>query len=459
MLRLALALALTCVSCQSSATRPQVDRPNIVVLYADDLGWRDLSCQGSRFYETPHIDRLAKQGMRFGQAYACAPNCAPSRACLMTGKYTPRHGVYTVASSARGQSKHRRLIPIKNTTVLRDDFVTLPETLRTAGYRCAHFGKWHLGKDPKSQGFDVNVGGNRAGHPKSYYSPYSNADLSDGPKGEHLTARIGREACAFIEKNASRRFFAYVSFFAVHTPIQPPRGRAKRFRDKAPDGAQKNARYAALVAALDDAVGAILAKLEELGLADNTVVVFSSDNGGHGQVTSQAPLRGAKGMLYEGGVRVPLIVRWPGQVEPGTRCAQPVIGVDVYPTLCEVTGADAPKDLDGKSIVPILQARGDWSRGDALYWHFPAYLALNGRKGTWRTTPAGAIRKGRYKLIEFFENGRRELYDLEADIGESRDLATERPELARELHAELVAWRTRTRAPVPTERNPDYEGR
>jgi arylsulfatase A-like enzyme len=432
------------------------ERPDIVLILLDDLGWADLGCYGSTFHETPHIDALAGAGARFTNAYANAPNCAPTRACLMSGQYTPRHGVYTVNSSARGKTANRKLVPTRNTTVLADAIVTLPERLRDAGYATAAIGKWHLGDDPTTHGFDVNVGGTRLGHPKSYFSPYRNPTLPDGPEGEYLTDRLTDEAIRFIE-DADRPYFLYLSHFAVHTPVQAKEDMTERYERKRAAGAGRgHAVYAAMVESVDDGVGRLLEAIERRGRADDTVVVLFSDNGGHARFTSMAPLRGSKGMLYEGGVREPLIVRWTGRVTAGTEHAAPVIGLDLYPTILEMAGANAPDDavLDGVSLVPALTGTGDVPERD-LYWHFPAYLEGYRRNETWRTTPAGAIRSGDLKLIEFFEDDRRELYDLSTDIGETTNLAHTRPADAERLHERLKTWRRAMGAPdlVP---NPEY---
>ena len=442
---------------------PAADRPNILFILIDDMGWRDVGFMGSKFYLTPNIDRLASQGMVFTRAYANAPNCAPTRACLMSGQYTPRHGVYTVSNSDRGQAKRRKLIPIKNTTTLDPKIVTLGESLRAAGYVTASMGKWHLGGDeetcPEAQGFDVNVGGTAAGHPRSYFSPYRNAKLPDGPKGEYLTDRLTDEAIKFIGANSDgqKPFFLYLPHYAVHTPLQAKAEKIAKYKSRPADRGQSNAAYAAMIESTDDGIGRILARLDELKIADNTVVIFFSDNGGYGGVTSNAPLRGAKGMLYEGGIREPMIVRWPGKVKPASRCDEAVIGIDFYPTLLEIAGAPAPAGqvLDGVSIVKLMTEGKPLGR-KAIFWHFPCYLQGSGPIG-FRTTPAGAVQMGDFKLIEFFEDGRLELYNIKDDIGETKDLAAAMAEKARELHDALVAWRKQVKAPVPTELNPQYD--
>lgn len=453
-----------------SAGESSPKKPNVIFILIDDMGWRDLCCCGSKYYETPNIDHLASEGMMFTDAYTCGPNCAPTRASLMSGQYTPRHGVVTVDTSQRGPANLRKLIPVPNKTVLDAKITTIAESLKPAGYVSASMGKWHLGDDPElgpiGQGFDVNVGGFQAGHPRSYFSPYRNPELRDGPKGQYLTDRLTDEALKFVEANRDRPFFLYLPHYAVHTPLQAKKDMIEKYKAKKASGGQSNPTYASMIESVDQGVGRITAKLNELKMADNTVVIVSSDNGGvggyrefgikGGEVTSNAPLRGGKGMLYEGGVRVPLIVRWPGVVKAGTRCATPVISVDFYPTLLGIAGAAKPTNqtLDGRSIVSLLRQTGGLKR-QAIFWHFPAYLQGSG--GTWRTTPAGAIRKDQWKLLEFFEDGRVELYNLDEDIGEKNNLADKMPEKAKELHRLLRNWRKSVHAKVPTELNPKYD--
>jgi arylsulfatase A-like enzyme len=459
--------ALACVAVSACEESPAgTAPPNVVFIYVDDLGWRDLGVQGSRYYETPNIDRLASQGMRFTQAYANAPNCAPSRAAVMSGRYAPRTGIYTVNSAARGRSEDRRLIPVENGITLDLDVVTVAEALSEAGYLSAHFGKWHLGGDghlPTDQGFASNVGGDASGSPPTYFFPYERGGraipgLEEGEKGEYLTDRLVDESVAFLEQAAGGApFFLYLSHFSVHTPIQGRPDLVAHYEGKAPADGQGNPAYAAMVSAVDEGVGRLLDTLDRLGLADNTVVIFTGDNGGHGPVTSMAPLRGAKGMLYEGGIREPMIVRWPGRVKAGTVEDTPVIGLDFYPTLLDLAGLDdAGRSLDGVSLVPLLL---DWASVPErdLFWHFPAYLeATSAVSGPWRTTPVSVIRRGRFKLLYFFEDERRELYDLEADLAEVTDLAAALPEVAEELHAALEGWWAKTGAFIPTEANPGY---
>ncbi len=456
------------------ADRASQAPPNIVLIYVDDLGWRDLGFMGSRYYETPNIDRLAAEGMVFTNAYANAPNCAPSRASLMSGQYPPRHGIYTVTPSNRGDPKERKFQVRETETALRLEIVTIAEALAGRGYATASMGKWHLGGEghlPTDQGFDRNVAGNDWGMPQSYFWPYERErgegnivripGLQDGGReGEYLTDRLTDEALIWLEEQAGGPFFLYLTHYAVHTPIQAKPDIEEKYRGKEGSNGQDNPRYAAMVESLDDGVGRVLSKLDELGIADNTVVVFYADNGGLGTVTSMAPLRGSKGMLYEGGIREPLIVRWPGRTPAGSISRVPVIGTDLYPTFLEMAGVERPQQpLDGVSIVPLV--RGDPAPVELterpLFWHFPAYLEAGQMIGPWRTTPVAAVRLGDYKLIEFFEDGRRELYDLGADVGESNDLSATMPEKVAELGAVMERWRVEIGAYVPSELNPDYD--
>jgi len=462
---LGVSLAASCVSGYSSETNTgQNEKPNIVFIMVDDLGWKDVGFMGSSYYETPNIDKLAGQGIVFTNAYANAPNCAPTRACLMTGQYTPRHGIYTVNNPDRGESRYRKLIPVPNKTILDSSFVTLAETMKSAGYRTGMMGKWHLGEgkgtSPEGQGFDVNIGGCHKGHPPTYFSPYKNEFIEDVTDGEYLTDRMTDEAIKFIEESKDGPFFLYLPYYAVHTPIQPKPEVKKKYEGKPADGKQNNPDYAAMVETVDAGVGKIMKKLDELKLTGNTIVFFFSDNGGVGGITDMSPLRGSKGMLYEGGIREPMIVRWPGEVNPGTRCDIPVISIDFYPTFLEIAGIIKPKDLilDGKNILPLFTGKKKFRKRE-IFWHFPAYLQAgkNLLPGlVWRTTPVSVIRKGDWKLLEFFEDGHLELYNLKKDISETNNLAEQMPGKARTLHKKLLKWRVKVNAPVPTELNPDY---
>ncbi|MFC1564999.1 sulfatase [candidate division KSB1 bacterium] len=438
-------------------------KPNIVFILVDDLGWKDAGYMGSSFYETPNIDRLSKSGIVFTNAYSSAPNCAPTRASLLTGINTPGHGVYTVGSPERGRSENRKLIPTPNKTTLGKEFRIIPGYLKQEGYVTASIGKWHLGDDPDSgplaHGFDMNIAGDRLGYPKSYFTPYKNENLPDGDDGEYLTDRLTTEAVKFIEENKENPFFLYLSHYAVHTPISAKKELTAKYGNKALKEGQNNSEYAAMIESVDESVGKVKQKLEELGLIDNTMIIFYSDNGGHGTITSNEPLRGSKGMLYEGGIRVPLAISWKGRIKANSICELPVISMDFLPTFLKMAGikGDPGQKMDGQSLMPLLTGDGVFNRNE-LYWHFPAYLeGYTGMKDIWRTTPAGAIRSGKWKLIEFFEDGRLELYNLDNDIGETENLAEKYPEITIDLHNKLKSWRKKSGAPVPAEINPEYK--
>ncbi len=437
------------------------ERPNIVLIVIDDLGWKDLGCMGSLFYETPHIDRLAEEGVVFTNAYAPAANCAPSRASYLTGQWTPRHGIYTVNSSERGESRTRKLIPVANKTVLDGEQRTIAEELREIGYVTAHVGKWHLGEDPKTKGFDVNVGGSVYGSPKSYFSPYQNKYLADGPEGEYLTDRLTDEALRFLSQSKKKPFFLHLSYYAVHTPLQAKKGVAAKYEKKKASGRQNNPRYAAMVETVDQNIGRLLEKLENLGLDKNTLVVFTSDNGGVWRNTSMEPLRAGKGSYYEGGIRVPLVIRWLENIRGGRQSDVPVSGVDFYPTFLELARAPHGKYSvqDGVSLMSLLGEKSQIGERP-LFWHFPIYLE-NGNPETrdpvFRTRPGSVMRIGDWKLHEYFEDNGIELYDLKNDIGETQNLSQKHPVLVRELHSKLLAWRNKVGAPVPSIHNPDYD--
>ncbi len=465
---LALLLPLLALLCCPTGSRAK-EQPNIVFFFIDDMGWTDVGYmyqylgRDQQYYETPHIDQLASQSVMFANAYANAPNCAPSRACLMSGKYTPRHGIYTVGDPRRGNHQHRRLEPVENKTVLDDELVTLPEVLQGGGYVTASMGKWHLGPDPTTQGFHVNVAGRQWGSPSGgqYHSPLNYPNLVTPQHGVYLTDALTERAINFIEEHREKPFFLYLTHYAVHTPIQAKKELTQKYQNKPPKAHHRNAKYAAMIESVDESVGRVLHQLDELDLSDNTIVIFFSDNGGTTNATSNDPLRGAKGMLYEGGIREPLLIKWPGTTPTGAICDEPVIGIDLYPTLLEMTGLSAPVDttLDGLSLTPLLRDTSASLGREAIYWHFPCYLQGRGDPlgGPFRTTPAGAIRSGRWKLIEWFETGRLELYNLAEDLGEKNNLAQQRPEVLRRLHDRMKAWRAAVDAPLPTTPNPRYK--
>jgi arylsulfatase A-like enzyme len=442
---------LTGVLGRAPAAAPSAaQKPNFVFFLIDDMGWMDLACQGSKFYETPHVDRLAAQGMRFTNAYAACPVCSPTRASILTGKYPARlHLTDWIAGSNRPFAKLR--IP-DWTKYLPLEEMTLAEALKPAGYASASIGKWHLGNAeywPDKQGFDVNFAGCQMGQPPSYFAPYKIPTVPSAPDGEYLTDRLAEEAVKFIEANKDRPFFLYLPHYAVHSPLMAKKEIIEKYQAKArPEDAQRNATYAAMIQSVDDSVGKVCAALERLGLAGRTVVFFMSDNGGVAGTTSNAPLRAGKGTLYEGGIREPMIVRWPGVVKPGTTCDAVVTSVDFYPTILTMAGIMWESDgrLDGLNIIPLLLGTGVPKR-EAVYWHYPHYH---------NTLPGGAIRAGDWKLIEYFEDGRVELYNLKDDLSETKDLAAAMPDKAAELRKKLADWRASVGAQMPTP-NPDYD--
>jgi len=457
---------LLCISLQTCAPELPI-RPNIILILVDDLGWNDPGFMGNTFHETPALDRLAEEGMIFTQAYANAPNCAPTRAAILSGQYGPRHGIYTVGTSERGEESARKLIPIPNRTELDYNIYTLAEALKTGGYVNTHIGKWHLGERsntlPTAQGFDFNTGGNASGHPDSYFSPYQNPNLSDGPKGEHLTDRLTEEAISFIEDHASQSFFLNLWYYAVHTPIESKDSLVQHFTQKAAEGIEQSRydpTYAAMIAVMDQGISRICRTLDSLGLTSNTLIIFASDNGPFYPVSTAKPLRGSKGMLYEGGIRIPMIWKWPDQIAAGSTSDLPVMTADIYPTLIEAATLPRPSQLllDGVSLLPILTQATDTLTDRALFWHFPAYLqAYQGMDVPWRQTPAAAIRYKDWKLIHHFEDSSLELYNLSEDIGESTNLSEENSEKAQELFDRLRRWQNETNAPIPTQINTKYD--
>ena len=453
-------------------------RPNILFILADDLGWTDLGCYGSSFYETPNLDRLAAEGMRFTHAYAASPVCSPTRASILTGRYPQRTGITDYIGAAQPElwQRNTRMLPAPYSVQLAFEEVTLAEALKPAGYRTFFAGKWHLGAEPyfpENQGFDVNRGGIERGGPYGggrYFSPYGNPRLPDGPEGEHLPDRLATETCLFMEANREQPFLAYLSFYSVHTPLMArpdlkARYEAKRARlgleprwgrehERDVRLVQSHAVYAGMVDAMDQAVGRVLTRLDQLGLRKDTIVVFTSDNGGlstsEGWPTSNLPLRAGKGWLYEGGIREPLIVRWPGITRQDSTNDHPVTSPDFFPTLLEAAGIKSPggPERDGRSLAPLLKRRRAPER--SLYWHYPHY-------GNQGGAPGSAIRRGRWKLIEWLEGEPRvELFDLESDPGETRDLAREEPARVRALLPDLHAWRARVGAKLPSP-NPRYD--
>ncbi|MEI7899172.1 MAG: sulfatase [bacterium] len=427
------------------------DKPNIIFVLVDDMGWTDLGCFGSKFYETPNIDRLATQGMRFTDAHSSCTVCSPTRASVLTGQYPARlHITDWIAGHVKPKAKLR--VP-DWTMRLPLETMNIAKALKPAGYATASIGKWHLGKDefwPDKQGFDLNVAGCDKGQPPSYFAPYKIQTLSEGPAGEFLSDRLTAEAVKFIEQNKKRPFFLYLPHYAVHTPLTAKPAVIEKYKKKAdPSAPHNNPTYAGLVESVDDSIGVLLRKLDELKLADSTIIIFTSDNGGLLRITSNVPLRAGKGSAYEGGVRVPLIVKWPGVTKPGSICHAPVISADYFPTMLAMAGVPLPGSVvDGECIEPLLRQSGTLKR-DALYWHYPHYHPGG-------ATPYGAIRAGDFRLVEFYEDGHVELYNLKDDLSETQDLAAKLPDKTAALRQQLHDWRQRVGAQMPTP-NPAYD--
>jgi arylsulfatase A len=460
---------------------PGQQKTNIILINVDDLGWTDLSCYGSQYYETPNIDRLAAQGMRFTNGYASCAVCSPTRASIMTGRYPARIGVtdwihhldreaHTAIGKGENPSEYvavedRPLLCPPNPYWMELNEVTIAETLKPAGYVTCHIGKWHLGDSwwyPDKQGFDINIGGCEIGQPPTYFDPYyqhsrrsSIPTLRPRKQGEYLTDREADEAVRFIEENKDRPFFLHMCPYAVHTPLEAKEELVAKYKKKKPTN-HRNPVYAAMIESVDHLVGSIMDALERMNLTEKTLVIFTSDNGGLlGHSTDNAPLRSGKGYPYEGGIRVPLIVRWPKMIQAGSRCGDPVISVDFFLTVCEVAGVGRPQDreIDGKSLVPILSQKGSLNR-EAIYWHFPHYRG--------DVVPYSIIRKGSWKLIKRYEGKTFELFNLEDDIGEKNDFSEQMPEKVRELDTMLNEWLKTTRAKLPIIRGqymrlPNYE--
>lgn len=439
-------------------------KPNILFIFLDDFGWRDTSYMGSDFFETPHIDKIAAEGMIFTQAYSASANCAPARASLLSGQYTPRHKVYNVGTTPRGKAEHRRLEHIPGVTDLDRSITTWAQVAQDAGYTTGTIGKWHLSDDPHPYGFDVNIGGSHSGSPpKGYYPPHPNAPgLEDAPAGEYLTDRLSHEAIKFIDQNADQPWLLYLTHFSVHTPIQAKRELVAQYEAKTPGELHHNVAMATMIKSTDDGIGLIMAKLEELNIADDTAIIFFSDNGGYGPATDMNPLYGYKGTYYEGGIRVPLAIRWPGKITAGQSSEALVTGVDIYPTLCEIMGTSLPaQTFDGESILPIAQG-GKPDPERAIFWHFPAYLqsyaqtAAEQRDVLFRSRPVSVVRRGDWKLHHFYEDDAYELYNLREDIGETNNLAKLQPGTTKRLSRLLKGWLKDTGADIPRAPNPDF---
>ncbi|QCW99723.1 sulfatase [Aggregatimonas sangjinii] len=445
----------------SHLTTSQEIKPNVVIINVDDMGWKDVGFMGSSYYETPNIDYLASLGMVFTNGYAAAANCAPSRASLMTGKWTPRHGIYTVNSSERGASKHRKLIPVENTVILSKKHKVLPELLHQKGYNTCHAGKWHLSKNPLEYGFEVNIGGGFNGLPKSYYPPYENVNIKGG-ENKHLTDLIMEKTLSFVD-TVQQPFFLYYAPYAVHTPIQPIDSLLEKYTRKPSWEGQGNPAYATMVENLDRNIGLLISKIKEKGLFNNTLIIFTSDNGGLYGITKQLPLRAGKGSYYEGGIREPFFFVMNDRIKANSKSDIPITHLDLFPTILNFTGIDSNQiDLDGTDLSQILEKKANELKRP-LYWHFPIYLqAYNvrdneNRDSLFRTRPGSAIRYENWKLHYYFENNEVELYDLAQDIGEGSNLALQNPEKTTEMLGYLQKWWDETNAPIPKQLNPAYE--
>lgn len=466
-------------SCQDHQVRESVpSKPNILFIYVDDLGYFDLSCMGSNYYETPNTDRIAHEGMIFTNGYSNAQVSSPSRASIMTGKFPARHGITDWIGAHTGEDwrrmgRNNKLLPADYVRNLPHEYITLPEALKEAGYKNFFAGKWHLGSEgswPEDHGFDINIGGWDTGWPRGgYFSPWRNPNLPSGPDGENLTMRLARETADFIRTHKDTTFFAFLSFYAVHSPLETTREKWAKYRQKAEDmgypeqgfemghflpirQVQDNPLYAGLVEIMDDAIGLVLDALEEMDLDENTIVIFTSDNGGVASgdafATSNLPLRAGKGYQFEGGIRVPFFIKVPWLDIKGTTSDVPVTGADLYPTLLELAGIESKPDehKDGVSLVPVINGRTISER--PLIWHYPHYGNQGGE-------PSSIIRKGEWKLIHYYEDGREELYNLKNDLGETKNVAGENQEIAKLLSERLFSFLNEVGARFPT-RDPEY---
>ncbi|MDG1897091.1 MAG: sulfatase [Fuerstiella sp.] len=444
-------------------------KTNVVLILVDDLGWKDVGCYGSTYYQTPNIDRLADEGMRFTDGYAACNVCSPTRAAIMTGKYPARLLLTQWLPSGRWNATKNRMREARYLSNLPLEDVTIAEAMREAGYRTAFMGKWHLGTEtyyyPRHQGFDVNVGGRDYGAPGGYFYPFKGSwkipttgqmlhkdPPVAGKTGDYLVDRLAEEAELFIRERADQPFFLMLSHYAVHSPLQGKPDKVTRYAKTAKKARQGKPDYAAMVESVDDSVGRVLQTLRELKIDQRTLVIFTSDNGGFAKATDNSPLRANKGSNYEGGLRVPVIIKWPSQTQPGSVSHEPVISTDFYPTILAATGQDERpfQHVDGENLVPVLTGQGELDR-DALYWHYPHYNQHP------QSFPPGVIRAGEWKLVEAFETGKRSLYNLASDLGETTDLAEQNPGKAAELYGKLKAWRDRVGAD-PMLPNPEYTG-
>lgn len=440
-----------------SASSGSGKKPNILLIMIDDLGWMDLHCQGNDRLDTPNIDKLASNGMRFTDFYSAAPVCSPTRASIMTGQSPARLGLTNHAPDrASFAPKNARLLSADMISYVPLEQVTIAERLKEGGYATGFFGKWHLSAKkkgekgpeeaelrPEHQGFDVNVGGCDYGGPPTYFDPYRIPAIKDRRKGEYLPDRLADETIEFIRTHRDEPFFVALWNYTVHWPMEAPEDLVEKYEKRLGPGL-KDARYGAMIEAMDTSMGRVFAVLDELNLAENTLVIFASDNGGYGGVSDMRPLRECKGYLYEGGIRVPLIVRWPGVVKANSTCRTPVVSTDFYPTLLDAASLprESDKILDGESIMPLLKRKGRLRR-KAIYFHYPNYAFHGGNR------LGGAIREGDYKLIKYYDDNSVELYNLAEDLSEKNNLAEKMPEKAAKLKKKLEAWLRETGAKMP----------
>jgi len=472
-----LAMGLAQTSCNSR--KAEAEKPNFLFILVDDLGYHDLSCMGSEYYETPNIDRISSEGMTFTDGYATCQVCSPSRASIMTGKFPARHGITDWIGAASGEEwrkrgRYNKLLPPEYEHNLAHSDITLAEAMKEGGYKTFFAGKWHLGSEgswPTDHGFDINKGGWDVGSPRGgYFAPFINPNLENKEDGENLSMRLAKETARFLKENRDTTFFAYLSFYAVHGPIQTTQEKWTKYRKKAEElgiaeagfkmghflpirQVQDNPVYAGLVESMDDAVGLVLNALEELGLDDNTIVVFTSDNGGVAAgdafATSNLPLRAGKGYQFEGGIREPYFIKVPGLTKGGEQCRTPVSGTDFYPTLLELAGLELRPDqhMDGLSLLPLLKGKSIPERN--LIWHYPHYGNQGGE-------PSSIIRKGDWKLIHYYEDEREELYNLLSDVEELSDVSEAHPERVKEMSEQLFAFLNEVGARYP-ESDPEYK--
>ena len=446
-------------------SKQNLKTPNIILINIDDMGWNDVSFMGSEYYQTPNIDALAAQGMIFTQGYAASANCAPSRASIVSGQWTTRHQIYTVGNSDRGKAKDRKLIPIKNTTILDQKITTISQKLKENGYTNCHAGKWHLSKDPSDYGFDINIGGDHRGAPGSYYPPYGRENIRvniEAGKSEYLTDLIMEKTLTFLDQTKGPFFLNYTPY-AVHTPIHPVDSLLYKYENKPAYKGQKNPKYATMVDNLDRNIGLLVNKLKERNLFEDSFIIFTSDNGGYyGKITMQKPLRAGKGSYYEGGIRVPFFFLWKNNIDAKINTQNPISHLDIFPTLMDLLGdRSMEQSLDGVSLLPFLM--GDKIMEErSFFWHFPIYLQgydiknNENRDSLFRTRPGSVIRKGEWKLHYYFEDHGVELYNLKEDIGERNNLSEIQTDKRKELIEDLKNWWDQTNAPIPTVLNPEY---